>query len=353
MAETSIDEVGSLPHRSLLALIWTSFGVASLLVTLRTVTRFRFTIRRLTGEDYWIFAALAALLTLCILETIQLSSLYYITAVLAGAIPLSAQLIEYTEDYLKYEFAIIILFWSVLWSVKASFLALYFKLFRELAIYRRVWYFLATFTFLAYAGCLITLCLSCGHISNFFKFGQCARPEYIWASNLSVYYSTAIDVFTDLCIMAMPLRLIYNVKVSLKQKMGLVCVFGLCFVMIAFAIIRAKQVLVQQQFVNLTLLMIWSTLTASISVIVGSLPALKILVTKTPSTKHSMYGSGGAQRKQPFSHGSGPRSRNVPLGSISSDKRRRTDTSDSQEEILQPDKNQYVMVKHDIVSGRV
>lgn len=64
--------------------------------------------------------------------------------------------------------------------------------------------------------------------------------------------------------MAMPLRLIYNVKVSLKQKIGLVCVFGLCFVMIAFAIIRAKQVLVQQQFVNLTLLMIWSTLTAAI-----------------------------------------------------------------------------------------
>jgi len=64
--------------------------------------------------------------------------------------------------------------------------------------------------------------------------------------------------------MAMPLRLIYNVKISRKQKLGLVCVFSLCFVMIAFAIIRAKQVLVPQYFVNLTLLMIWSTLAASI-----------------------------------------------------------------------------------------
>ncbi len=198
----SIDDVGSLSHRSLLALVWTSFSVASLFVTLRTVTRLKFTVRRLTPEDYWMFLALSALLTLCILETIQLPSLYYITAVLAGAIPLSAELIAYTEDYLRFEFAIIILFWSVLWCVKASFLALYFKLFRELALYRRVWYFLATFTFLAYAGCVITLCLSCGHISNFFKFGQCASPEYIWASNLSVYYSTAIDVFTDLCSMS-------------------------------------------------------------------------------------------------------------------------------------------------------
>lgn len=199
MASESIDNVGSLPHNSLVALVWTSFGVASVLVTLRTVTRLKFTVRRLTAEDYWIFLAFASLLTLCILETIQLPSLFHITAVLAGAIPLSAQLITFTEDYLKYEFAIIILFWTVLWCVKASFLALYLKLFRELVIYRRVWYFLAVFTFLAYAGCIITLCLSCGHISNFFKFGQCARPEYIWASNLSVYYSTALDVFTDLC----------------------------------------------------------------------------------------------------------------------------------------------------------
>ena len=64
--------------------------------------------------------------------------------------------------------------------------------------------------------------------------------------------------------MAMPLRLIYNVQVSRKQKIGLVCVFGLGFVMIAFSIIRANQILVPKQFVNLTLLMMWSTLAATI-----------------------------------------------------------------------------------------
>lgn len=64
--------------------------------------------------------------------------------------------------------------------------------------------------------------------------------------------------------MAMPLRLIYNIKVSLKQKAGLVCVFSLGLVMIVFAIIRANQSLAQQGFVNLTLLMVWSTLAASI-----------------------------------------------------------------------------------------
>ena len=61
----------------------------------------------------------------------------------------------------------------------------------------------------------------------------------------------------------MPIKLIYNLQISLKQKAGLVCVFSLCFVMIIFAIIRAKQVLVEEYFVNLVLLEIWSTLAAS------------------------------------------------------------------------------------------
>lgn len=194
----SIDNVGSLPHHSLLALIWTCFSVALLFVTLRTAVRARVRDWR-TTEDLWMFLALATLLTLCILETIQLPSLYYITAVVAGDVPISDDLISYTEDYLRFEFPIILLFWTVLWSVKAGFLALYFKLFRELRLYRRVWYVLATFTFLAYVGCWITLCLSCGTLANFFGFNQCGLPQDIWASNLSVYYSTAVDVFTDLC----------------------------------------------------------------------------------------------------------------------------------------------------------
>jgi len=96
------------------------------------------------------------------------------------------------------------------------------------------------------------------------------------------------------------------------------------------------------------------TLVSVAAVVVGSLPALKILVNNRPATKHSLYGSAGGVKKQQYSHGSGHRSKNLPMGSISSDKRsikaHRTDTSDSQEEILQPDNGRFVVVKHDIVS---
>jgi hypothetical protein len=197
--------VGSLPRPSLLAVVWTSFSVAFLLVIMRTGIRLK-VMTRLTMEDYWIFLALATLLTSCILQTIQQPSVYYMLATIAGVIPVSAELISAVELYLKFEFAIVLLFWTVLWCVKASFLALYYKLFRELKVYRRAWYLLAAFTFLAYIGCWITLGTSCHPISNFFKFEQCNSDKDIWASRLSIYYSTALDIFTDLCSKCIPLR---------------------------------------------------------------------------------------------------------------------------------------------------
>ncbi len=197
--------VGSLPPQALLAVVWTSFSVACLLVILRTAIRLKY-MPRLTMEDYWIFLALTTLLTSCILQTIQQSNLYFMLATIAGIIPISDNLIASVENYLRFEFPINILFWTVLWCVKASFLALYFKLFRELPSYRRVWYFLAAFTFCAYVGCWITLATSCHPISNFFKFEQCNSKKDIWASRLSIYYSTAVDIFTDLCSECTPNR---------------------------------------------------------------------------------------------------------------------------------------------------
>ena len=191
-------KTAGLPQQSLLALIWTTFSIAFLFVILRTAIRFRI-VKRLATEDYWMFLALATLLTNSILQTIQLPSLYYMAAIIAGDIPISTDLISESENYLRFEFAIIGLFWTVLWCVKASFLSVYFKLFRDMTMYRIGWYILAAFTFCAYVGCWITSIMSCHPIANFFKFDQCNQPEDVWASRVSVYYSTVIDIFTDLC----------------------------------------------------------------------------------------------------------------------------------------------------------
>ncbi|KAK4124423.1 hypothetical protein N657DRAFT_655662 [Parathielavia appendiculata] len=348
MASESDNDIGTLPHHALLIIIWVCFGAAFLLVAVRTIIRIRSptTSRYAPLEDCWILLALASLLSLCILETIQLPSLYYITGILTGTLPITTvdAIVSQTERYLRFQFPITILFWTVLWSVKGAFLALYWRLFRDLKWYRRAWFVLAVFTFLAYGGCVTTLSLSCGpDIRNFFAFNKCNGPQHVWSSNFSVYFSTAVDVFTDLCIMAMPLRLIYNVKVSLKQKIGLVCVFSLGFVMIVFAIIRANQTLSQQGFVNLTMMMVWSTLAASISVLVGTLPALKVLITTRARASENRSGNGGSRnstKRKSSSFGTHTKSvKSVALGSLRGDSTNlksgaNSNANESQEEIL-------------------
>jgi hypothetical protein len=189
---------GSMPSQSLLALIWTTFSIAFLFVILRTVIRFK-VLGRLVTEDFWIFLAIATLLTNSILQTIQLPSLYYISAVTAGSLAPSADLVPIGNDYVRFEFAIIGLFWTVLWCVKASFLAVYFKLFQDVPKYRFAWYILVVFTFCAYVGCWVSSFMTCHPISDYFNFGHCNKAEDIWVSRMCVYYSTVIDIFTDLC----------------------------------------------------------------------------------------------------------------------------------------------------------
>ncbi|KAK4152409.1 hypothetical protein C8A00DRAFT_34936 [Chaetomidium leptoderma] len=352
MASTVSENMGDLPPKSLLIIIWTCCSAAFLLVALRTVIRIRSPATRHIAplEDCWILLALASLVALCVLETIQLPSLYYINSILSGTVPITSAevIISQTENYLRFQFPIVILFWTVIWSVKAAFLTLYWRLFRDLQWYRLAWFVLAAFTFLAYGGCIVTLSLSCGpDVRKFFAFNKCGGAQNVWSSNFSVYFSTAVDVLTDLCIMAMPLRLIYNIKVSLKQKIGLVCVFSLGFVMIVFAIIRANQSLAQQGFVNLTLLMIWSTLAASISVLVGTLPALKVLITTRARASENRSGTGGSQgaagrKNSTFgTHKSVKSVKSVALGSLRRDSNNQksvtgsnSDANESQEEIL-------------------
>ncbi len=95
-----------------------------------------------------------------------------------------------------------------------------------------------------------------------------------------------------------------------------------------------------------------------LAVIVGSLPALKLLITSHSTAKRSRYGYGsaGAGRDRQHSNNSGGlRCKSVPLSSLSLDKKspsgRCPGAGDSQEEILKSaNDSQFVLVKHDIVS---
>lgn len=74
---------------------------------------------RLRYDDYWIYLAYLILCINAVLQTVQTPYIYHLVRVRARLEPTSEAFLKDGNAYLRYEFAIIGLFWSVLWSVSA------------------------------------------------------------------------------------------------------------------------------------------------------------------------------------------------------------------------------------------
>ncbi|KAJ5566588.1 hypothetical protein N7535_008226 [Penicillium sp. DV-2018c] len=301
----------------LIAITWVGAGLGILFTTARIAIRLIY-IKRLLADDYFMLLALAFLVTNAVLQTLQAPHLFYLVLSTTGP-----DIVHHGLRYTYYEFAIIGLFWSVLWSVKASFLALFWMISEGLPRYRRVWWATIAFAVLAYIGCWIGSVYTCHPPSNYFKFGmtgfippgfttlfpnivagKCTKSIDQTGSIISISYSTAVDILTDLLIMSLPLRILWQSKINMQQKIGLVILFCLGFVIVAAAIVRAVEI-TGKAYTDQVALAVWSVVESSISVVVGCLPPFRAIISNKSNAIISPYGSSGIK---PSSH-----DRNVSL----------------------------------------
>lgn len=158
--------VTELSVNGLIAVTWAGAGLGILFTSARIAIRIVY-VKRLLADDYFMLLALALLITNAILQTLQAPHLYYMVLNMTGP-----DIVHHGLHYTYYEFAIIGVFWSVLWSVKGSFLALFWMISNGLPHYRRVWWATAVFAALTYIGCWIASVCTCHPPSNYFKFGR-------------------------------------------------------------------------------------------------------------------------------------------------------------------------------------
>jgi hypothetical protein len=78
------------------------------------------------------------------------------------------------SSFLKLQFAIIILFWTNIWAVKASFLAVYKGIIdKRLNPWKtRAWWACAIICALSYMGCWVTQFMSCTPFMSYFVAGE-------------------------------------------------------------------------------------------------------------------------------------------------------------------------------------
>ncbi|RBR14214.1 hypothetical protein FVER53590_07719 [Fusarium verticillioides] len=288
----------SVDRQGLVIIVWTCFTIATLFISLRLSVRWLQN-RRFLADDYWITWAWLCTLTMAILQTEQMDSLWYMTYLQAGRVAYDPiELESHRIQITRWQFPIIKLFWIILWSVKASFLALFYRLVQPFPAIRRCWYAVAVFAAAALIVCIICSILTCSPPSNYFQ-GSCDSPREQWRQSFNVIFSTTVDVATDLMIMALPIAVLPSLQLDIKKKIGLGIVFSLGIIIISVALVRMSKVIVGNQ-VDLVGLAIWGAVETATALVVGSLPALKGLLNR--SIKR--YATSRSGRTDPADHSS-------------------------------------------------
>jgi hypothetical protein len=149
----------------------TSMTLAILLVIVRSIIRW-YKGNGLAAEDYFCFFALTCFITMCSLYLTVLDPLYTSQAVAAGLIPAPANLLDQVRYLMGRFYAIQLLFWLTLWSVKFSLLWMFRRLVIGLPIYYNIWLGIVVFTALTLGGCEVSQLLTCdGGMKAYFTPG--------------------------------------------------------------------------------------------------------------------------------------------------------------------------------------
>ncbi|KAF9887200.1 hypothetical protein FE257_010454 [Aspergillus nanangensis] len=268
----------------LLVVIWIGVGLGVIFAAIRMFIRIK-RMGRLLADDYFVLFALAVLITNAVLMTLQGPSMYY-----TALNPMGPDIAYHGTTYVRYEFAIIGLFWTVLWSIKGSFLALYWMIIGVLPRYRWVWIGVTTFTIASYIVCWLLSALNCHPASNYFVLGGCSKPIDQRSAMITICFSTAVDILTDLMIMGIGVKILWSASITARQKIGVGIVFCLGVFIIVAAIVRAVEIS-DKAYSDIVAIGVWSVAESSISMIIGCLPPFKELVSSNSGSSKG-YTSG-------------------------------------------------------------
>ncbi|KAI9852412.1 MAG: hypothetical protein M1838_000730 [Thelocarpon superellum] len=275
---------GDISEPGLLAVIWVLGGIATILTGFRLYVRY-FKLGQLMWDDAFHMLAWSMLMVSAGLYTRAIPIIYKVTAITSGQTFFEADFLEtQLPIYSNIQFATFTLFFSIVWSVKFAFLLFYRRFFLGLRNHLIAWWLVTSITILAFVSNMAIWLCACGSPMAYFSISACLSPESIDRARLQIQYGTSVDIITDAMIMAVPLAILWDLRVTTGQKLGLAGIFLLAVVVIVFAALRAVEStatftptsissLEKADPISLTL---WTALESSIAVIVSTLPSFRI-----------------------------------------------------------------------------
>ncbi|KAK0757885.1 hypothetical protein N5P37_009177 [Trichoderma harzianum] len=264
-------------------------------VAMRTGARW-FKLRRmpLQMEDILIYGALVSFAITTALYLATVPTFFNVEAIEQGRMEPYAGLQDDLVLMLHEFFVVQFFFWLTLWMVKWSLMCMFKKLTDGLPLYNRIWWGVLVFSILTFIGCCISNFTSCSSMHAWFTAGECSTPRDARAKNISLWFSLAVDLATDLLIMAVPMRVLWGLQMSLVEKISIGVVFAVGLITMVTAIIRSVTLESSSTSgqVSTTWLIMWAAIEGAIAMIVGCLPSFAVFIHGRVAASRAQYASG-------------------------------------------------------------
>ncbi|EEP78280.1 predicted protein [Uncinocarpus reesii 1704] len=269
----------NIPREALLITIWVFFTVTTMLLIARYAIRL-WLHRQLFWDDVFAGIAYVLLLGHNIAATLVAPAIYLMISTYFG-VPKPPDFLDQVTYLVKLMFSANILFVLCLYSVKASLLALLWRLVKNLPRFRKAWWAIAAITAI---GLVVTIILAPVACSDLRAFG-CTAPDDIERDLITVRFTAASDILTDLLLMSLPVAFILTSYLPLPQKLGLVGLFALGFTVIAMSILRIVVNDNTSKHPPPSWLIFWSSMESAVAVMTSCFASFKSLFTlrKRPS----------------------------------------------------------------------
>lgn len=280
-----------------LAVVWTCVAVSFFFVAFRAYVRLR-VFGRFQDDDFFVLLGWLILLTCTILWHVRRTlDLVYISFLVGyGTEAPPPYYVEHLTNWLRILFSELLLNMLGLWSIKFSFLALFRKLSENVRSERILWWIVTALTVAALGISIGVSYFPCIFATIEFESTWCPTPKAGAAIYRSYRIQFGCDFASDLIIIMIPVKLLWKVRMSVREKLGLLGLFFLIAVTMVFSLVRVVVGLRGPREDD-----VWFFLCANIELAIGIIVAcLASYRSLWKSNKQNSAQSSGSRYNYPF-----------------------------------------------------
>ncbi|MCJ1422458.1 hypothetical protein MMC29_000338 [Sticta canariensis] len=270
-----------------ITVLWSETAMSLSFLAFRLFVRIR-SFGRIYADDVLVLVAWLLFFASVVILQSQQTAMYNQYALAWGTLIPTPEELKAEETFMHTEVAIIIMYYTSLWTVKLSVLVFFRRLGQKVRGQKIWWWCITSFTVATWAICIGTMRPQCFLRSLDYVIAKCTGPSPQKFSWENMIYICVFDVITDAAIITIPILMLRNTRISWKKKLALMSIFSLTIVVIAFSIVRVALVN-SKQLVDISWLYMWSNFEVAVSVMVSCLASFRQLFV--------MSGQSGLVRK--------------------------------------------------------